>query len=199
MKQIFFAIIGFLALAAMMALLFIGIDERQPEPEIIIPEPIIPEPEPFCGDRTCDPGEDCCLDCGCSDGYSCNTDTNACLMKGNDRVCGDGVCDFGEHVLNCCTDCNYCDQGMHCDKALNRCVADDVGIDRESAKKAFVTFLNDKGYETRGMSWSAKPDTYEGEPVLKVCNVISDEETQVRRLCAQVTKNYQIVGFVRFL
>jgi hypothetical protein len=51
-----------------------------------------PEPCSFCGDGTCDTGEDqsnCCDDCGCPSGQSC--DGGVCR-----DICGNGVIDSGE-------------------------------------------------------------------------------------------------------
>jgi len=76
-------------------------------------------PAPFCGDGTCDVGEDCssCAeDCGacpafCGDGTcdfvedctSCPEDCGACPS-----FCGDGICDVDEDCASCGLDCGTC-------------------------------------------------------------------------------------------
>ncbi len=77
--------------------------------------------ENFCGDGTCDSGEDCngcAADCGacpvlCGDGScdpgedcaSCGADCGAC------DPCGDGVCALNESCLDCPADCGECAPG----------------------------------------------------------------------------------------
>ncbi len=52
--------------------------------------------EPFCGDSTCDAGEDC---------VNCASDCGECPV---DPFCGDGNCDAGEDCVNCVVDCGVC-------------------------------------------------------------------------------------------
>ncbi|MFH1510412.1 MAG: hypothetical protein ABIF10_01875 [Candidatus Woesearchaeota archaeon] len=69
---------------------------------------------PNCGDAKCSPGEDCCLDCGCSQGLQCDAIQMLCIGI---PVCGDGRCDKDE---TCCDDCG-CRPGMRCSN-LHVCV-----------------------------------------------------------------------------
>ncbi|MHC5094757.1 MAG: GDSL-type esterase/lipase family protein [Planctomycetota bacterium] len=71
----------------------------------------------YCGNGTCDPGEDC---------SSCPDD---CISKTggapNSRYCcGDGVCEGAEDAVNCAVDCggggSYCDDGT-CDPGEDQC------------------------------------------------------------------------------
>jgi hypothetical protein len=65
----------------------------------------------FCGDPTCDPGENgetCPTDCPCGDG-TCDTDESYATCPADCR-CGDGTCDaryWGENLETCPQDC-YC-------------------------------------------------------------------------------------------
>ncbi len=87
--------------------------------------PCIGMEDSFCGDGTCDAGEDCsiCLDdCGvcpppatfCGDG-SCD-DNESCSICSDDcgacpppaTFCGDGTCDAGEDCSICIDDCGAC-------------------------------------------------------------------------------------------
>ncbi len=91
-----------------------------------------------CGDGICTLEEtnNCCFDCGCSEGYYC-TNNNECSEKINftlittlktdiqrAAVCGDGYCDSNnplgrENESNCCTDCG-CSLG-ECNSTTNQC------------------------------------------------------------------------------
>ena len=65
----------------------------------------------FCGNSECEKDEssaNCCIDCSCPSGYSC--DNNACKKI---EECGNGICGEGETSLNCCQDCG-CDTGFNC-------------------------------------------------------------------------------------
>jgi hypothetical protein len=78
------------------------------------------EPHVSCGDGVCDPGEsaaNCCRDCGCGNGESCNA--NVC--EAPHPRCGDGTCDPGENAATCCSDCG-CPGGESC--RANACVPD---------------------------------------------------------------------------
>ncbi|MFZ9023684.1 MAG: carbohydrate-binding protein [Anaerohalosphaeraceae bacterium] len=77
----------------------------------------------YCGDGTCDPGENssnCPDDCGgggacnndgvCDPGEDCNNCSNDCISKtsGNPNsqyCCGDGTCEGAEDSSNCAVDC----------------------------------------------------------------------------------------------
>lgn len=89
---------------------------------------------PYCGDDTCDPGEDtvscntdcfcgngtcdlgeteltCTLDCLCGDGVCAGSETVA--NCGEDCYCGNGTCDDGESNTTCSTDCTtFCGDGQ---------------------------------------------------------------------------------------
>lgn len=70
-----------------------------------------------CGDGKCSLTEDsdnCCLDCGCPDGFSC--DGSICKKLSE---CGNGVLEEGETYDNCCKDAG-CPTGETCEN--NVCV-----------------------------------------------------------------------------
>ncbi|MCD6403229.1 MAG: hypothetical protein J7K98_02790 [Candidatus Aenigmarchaeota archaeon] len=68
-----------------------------------------------CGNGACEFGENsnnCCMDCGCPDGYECKE--NTCVAVGEvTPVCGNGLCEEGENSNNCCIDCG-CPTGYEC-------------------------------------------------------------------------------------
>ncbi len=96
-------------------------------------------PAPFCGDGTCDAGEDhcnCTADCGlptieiCIDGVDndCNgaidcADTACCGVGpcGACAFCGDGTCDPGEDLCGCPVDCGPIPAESCTDGADNDC------------------------------------------------------------------------------
>ncbi|PKN48038.1 MAG: hypothetical protein CVU59_00580 [Deltaproteobacteria bacterium HGW-Deltaproteobacteria-17] len=75
---------------------------------------------PYCGDGTCDAGEDevnCAVDCEvasyCGDGVcDANEDEVNCAADCYVSVCDDGVCDLDEDPVACPQDCAYivCDE-----------------------------------------------------------------------------------------
>jgi hypothetical protein len=106
----------------------------------------------YCGDGTCDPGEDqcnCSDDCGtppstetnCSDGIDndCDGDTDGDDSDCSSSYCGDGTCDPGEDQCNCSDDCgtppsseSICDDGIDedCDGNTD---CDDIDCDGDPA------------------------------------------------------------------
>ncbi|MBW1811781.1 MAG: trypsin-like serine protease [Deltaproteobacteria bacterium] len=93
-------------------------------------------PDPYCGDGTCDAGEDCnnCPgDCGacppdCSFDEWCNPDCDDgadpdCEVV--DPYCGDGTCDADEDCSSCEIDCGACptcvSYGGYCDANADCC------------------------------------------------------------------------------
>ncbi len=73
-----------------------------------------PDPDPYCGDGTCNGGEDC---------FNCPGDCNVC--------CGDGSCNYGETCESCVSDCGACPPGPYCgdgtcdiDESCNSCFLD---------------------------------------------------------------------------
>ncbi len=70
-----------------------------------------------CGNKICESGEDasdCCLDCSCPGGYSC--DRNSCKKQAQ---CGNGIKEEGETPESCCMDAG-CATGETCQN--NACV-----------------------------------------------------------------------------
>ena len=63
-----------------------------------------------CGNDLCEAGESsssCCVDCGCSAGYSCTSGT--CTVNTPPApYCGDGSCGNGEDCATCSADCGTC-------------------------------------------------------------------------------------------
>ncbi|MAE42387.1 hypothetical protein CMO93_01335 [Candidatus Woesearchaeota archaeon] len=71
----------------------------------------------YCGNNACESGEDssnCCVDCACPSGYSCDGTGCKKLAK-----CGNGIQEEGETSENCCMDAG-CSTGYACEQ--NRCV-----------------------------------------------------------------------------
>ncbi|MFA6073468.1 MAG: hypothetical protein WC758_05120 [Candidatus Woesearchaeota archaeon] len=71
--------------------------------------------ETICGDNKCSADENtgnCCLDCGCPQGFDCKQ--SACTQK---EVCGNNFCGIGEDKSNCCGDCG-CDYGFNCQNSV---------------------------------------------------------------------------------
>lgn len=81
----------------------------------------IASPDAFCGNGTCESGEQtsCCTDCGCPGGQTCSA--NACVDNETpppppeEGFCGDAMCGAGETQSSCCEDCGcvsgYCQSG----------------------------------------------------------------------------------------
>lgn len=101
-------------------------------------------PSPKCGNQKCEGGEDssnCCLDCGCNDGYYC--DGTQCKKQ---SVCGNGIKEDGETSENCCTDAG-CSLGQSCQN--NVCIILKPEISylsfSQTTESYSVTFLKAKG------------------------------------------------------
>ncbi|MFH1471635.1 MAG: zinc ribbon domain-containing protein [Nanoarchaeota archaeon] len=96
-----------------------------------------------CGNNQCESGEDssnCCMDCNCPNGYSC--DRNSCKKLAQ---CGNGVSEEGETSENCCIDTG-CGVGQTCQN--NKCVELKPEIDAsflQTTESYSVTYLKSKG------------------------------------------------------
>jgi len=154
-----------------------------------------------CGDGVCD-ADDCCDDCGCESGSICDPISQKCIYRGIDKVCGNGVCDFGENSANCCEDCRYCEAGTHCDLTIQKCVVDSVDIDNEKAIQQYKIYLIKEGFASDWIEryeWSVTPDTQDGKPVVKICNVLPIDKDDVSDLtCARLNNKYEIISFERY-
>jgi len=109
---------------------------------------------PICGDKLCDKEEtcsSCTQDCGCSAGYSCQS--NQCITE---VVCGDGKCSSGESCSkdSCCNgkisdfkydneNCgscnNKCYSGAKCDNGI--CISAQINSDLSN----YPDFLTEDG------------------------------------------------------
>ncbi len=157
-----------------------------------------------CGNQICDAGEDsmnCCLDCGCvQSGTACDKNLNVCELRGTARICGDGRCDFGENINLCCEDCGTCDIGTRCNADSHKCEVIAVAIDRAQAITTFKLYLiglGESGRDLESYRWDAYPDTFEGNPVLRVCNV-PESGIPAGRTCGKVSTEYKVVEHVRY-
>jgi len=119
-----------------------------------------------CGNGQCENGEDssnCCLDCGCPGGYSC--DGNVCKKNAQ---CGNGILETGENTDNCCADAG-CSVGLTCQN--NRCVELNPVIDgtfSQTTESSSVTFLkaNGQGIGTVTLTNSGNDDAHNIKVVL---------------------------------
>ncbi|NOQ55766.1 MAG: hypothetical protein GQ477_03080 [Nanohaloarchaea archaeon] len=100
-------------------------------------------PKSQCGNNICDSGEDsttCCMDCSCSNGYSC--DGTSCKKLAQ---CGNGIIEEGETTDNCCIDVG-CSFGKTCKD--NTCIElkPEIGASfLQTSKSNSVTYLKAVG------------------------------------------------------
>jgi len=84
---------------------------------------LLRKPKPVCGNGVCEPfesPENCCIDCGCPNGYECKE--NKCVAKEVRKGrCGDGKCEKNENCWDCPQDCK-CGENEYCSEKLKKCV-----------------------------------------------------------------------------
>jgi len=96
-----------------------------------------------CGNNICETGEDssnCCLDCGCPKGYSC--DGTKCKKLAE---CGNGILEEGETSENCCLDAG-CPSGKTCQDNVCIVLKPEISASFTQTTESYsVTYLKAKG------------------------------------------------------
>lgn len=96
-----------------------------------------------CGNGLCETGEDssnCCLDCGCPSGYTC--DMNSCKKLAE---CGNGILEEGENSENCCLDAG-CPTGETCQNNVCIVLKPEISASFWQTTESYsVTYLKAKG------------------------------------------------------
>ena len=102
----------------------------------------------FCGNGICEYGENsnnCCIDCGCDNGYKC--ENNTCIEV--KPICGDGICSPNENCYDCPKDCK-CKEGEYCSDIDKKCIKPICGNGKCEPFESFDNCCDDCPC---GLSW----------------------------------------------